>query len=401
MRGHLFELPSEVLQIWRHGRSARPALVLFSIHPLLERIGNEQKEVVRNLIATGSAEDFRQRGSFFRIDPALVPSQTVSAAIDSNLISELIWVIPTRIDIDEFSLEVLRKQLVDAGFLTGEEGTALTYDSGVARGNVRGIPFRAVHPDAMPDLEKPVILHVDTGFFKGMYKNEIATPLYDILIQTVMRISQNNWQVYLATLSYSTEEQEFSLDVRFMISALARLITTPALVQKMPTEWRLHSEAMYLGNMYMESKAHDLIEEAFVAAPEDPAMVYALSRARFQQGRNDEAFSLLDKAVEFDPGYGVAYLSLVQSGINKEQFDKALELQRKTINLHPENPFLKIDEAAILIKMHKRDAATLIINDLQKLPWSPWLHGNVKDDLRSMAEYASTPQSAGNGKEIQ
>ena len=52
---------------------------------------------------------------------------------------------------EELSLDVFRQQVVDAGFLTEEEGKKLFYADGVTSGTVRGIPFRAVHPDAMPD----------------------------------------------------------------------------------------------------------------------------------------------------------------------------------------------------------------------------------------------------------
>jgi hypothetical protein len=391
---HKFELPSEALQVWRHTKSVKPVLVLFSIHPLLERIADERKTDITELITSGDAETFKQRGSFFRVNPALVPTQTLSAAIDNDLFSELIWIIPTRVGVEELSLEVLRKQMIDAGFLTENEGQKLFHADGVTSGTVRGLPFRAVHPDVMPDLTDPVVVHIDTGYFKGMFKNEVASPLYDILHQTVMRIMQSEWKVYATTLSYSTQELMFSLDVRFLITALAKMIENPDLVQQMPPQWRLHADAMYMGNMYMESKAQDIIAEAAVTAPEDPIIIYALSQTRFQQGRAEEAFTLLDKAVQLDPGYGAAYVQLAETGRDKGDLTKALELQRKAIKHYPENPFLQIAEADLLIRMAKPDDAIQVINSLQILPWSPYFHGNAAQNLSSMAEYARNPQPA-------
>ena len=52
---HKFELPSEALQVWRHTKSVKPALVLFSIHPFLEPLIEEQKEDVSQLIESGAA----------------------------------------------------------------------------------------------------------------------------------------------------------------------------------------------------------------------------------------------------------------------------------------------------------------------------------------------------------
>lgn len=391
---HKFELPSEALQVWRHTKSVKPALVLFSIDPLLERIDDERKTDITELITSGDAETFKQRGSYFRVNPAMVPTQTLSAAIDNELFSELIWIIPTRVGVEELSLEVLRKQMVDAGFLTEEEGKELFQADGITSGTVRGLPFRAVHPDVLPDLTDPIVVHIDTGYFKGMFKNEVASPLYDILHQTVMRIMQLEWKVYAITLSYSTQELMFSLDVRFLITALAQMIEDPNLIQKMPPQWRLHADAMYMGNMYMESKAQDIIAEAAVAAPEDPIIVYALSQIRFQQGRADEAFTLLDKAVQLDPGYGAAYIQLAETGRDKGDLTKALELQRKAVKHYPGNPFLQIAEADLLIEMKKTDETIQVINSLQMLPWSPYFHGNAAQNLNGMAEYARNPQPA-------
>jgi len=209
-----------------------------------------------------------------------------------------------------------------------------------------------------------------------------------------MRITQSEWKAYATTLSYSTEELMFSLDVRFLITALAKMIEDPNLLQKMPAGWKLHANAMYMGNMYMESKAQDLIEEAAVNAPDDPILVYALSQIRFQQGRADEAFTLLDKAVQLDPGYATAYLQLAETGIEKGQMEKALELQRKAVKHYPENPFLQMSEANLLIEMERTDEAIEVINGLQMLPWSPYFHGNAAANLNSLAEYARNPQPA-------
>ncbi|PLY00109.1 MAG: hypothetical protein C0623_07960 [Desulfuromonas sp.] len=394
MPAHTFELPSAALQVWRHTRSVKPALVLLSIHPFLDPIATERKNDITDLIRTGDADIFRRRGSYYRVNPALVPTQALSAAINNELFSELIWVTPTRAGIDEISLEVLRDQLVNAGFLSEAEGESLFYADGVTSGTVRGLPFRAVHPDAMPELDKPIVLHIDTGYFKGLFKNEVATPLYDILHQTVQRIMQNEWQVYATTLSWSTEELMFSLDVRFIITALAKMIEDPNLLQNMPQGWKLHADAMYMGNMYMESKAQDLIAEAAIAAPDDPTIVYALSRIRFQQGRADEAFTLLDKAMQLDHGYAAAYLQLADTNIKNGHLKKALELLRKAIKAYPENPFLKIREADILIRMKQTDQAITAINGLQLLPWSPYFHGNAAANLNDMAEYARNPEAA-------
>ena len=172
------------------------------------------------------------------------------------------------------------------------------------------------------------------------------------------------------------------------------MIEDPQLLQQMPPAWKLHNNAMYVGNMYMESKAQDIIAEAAVTAPDDPAIVYALAQVRFQQGRAAEAFTLIDRAAQLDPGYGAAYLQLASTGAEKGQFEKPLELQRKAIKLYPENPFLQINEANFLIQMKQTDEAIQIITGLQGLPWSSYFHPNAIENFNSMVEYARNPQPA-------
>lgn len=387
-KSHLFELPSEALQVWRHVKSVKPPLVLFSIHPFLDPVVNQLQSGITDLIGTGQADDFYKRGSYFRADPLLLTTQTVSAAIDNELFSEIIWVLPTRSSVGELSLETFQKQVTDAGFLTGPEAEQLVLSDGVFRGKIRSLPFRAVHPDRIPAIPVPVVIHFDTGFFKGLFKNEVATPLYDLVHLTVMRIMQSDLNVLAATFSYSTEEEAFSPDVRFLITDLAQMVENSKLIQKMPESWKLHAEAMYVGNMYMTSKARETIEAAFVADPDNPGVIFALARVRFQQGRPEEALTLIDKAVEFDPGYAIAYRLLAEKALANNQPGKALDFQRELINYYPENPFMKLSEVDTLIKLGRPEEAVRVLQELEKLPWSPVFHPTAKQDLNKMAERA-------------
>ena len=391
---HLFELPSEALQVWRHVKTVKPPLVLFVNDPSLYLLRDNQIPDVAELIRSGQAEDFNLRGSFFRVNPALTPSQAVSAAIENGLFSEVVWVIPARNPIEELRLDIFRKQLVDTGLLTPPEGNTLEYADGVFTGKMRGISLRVVHPTRLPDFQEPVVVHFDTSYFKGLFKNEVATPLYTILHQTASEIAGKKWQVYATTLSASTSEQAFSLDVRFLTAALARMIEDPVLLEKMPTSWKLHADSMYVGKMYMESKSQELLEKASLANQDSAPLVYALSKLRSMQKRNAEALNLLRTAIRLDPGYATAWEQLAATLLENGDLEKGLEMIREAIAATPENPILRITEVNMLADLGRIDEALAIVDQLKQLPWSKSFHSGMPDFLERLAEDIKNPKPA-------
>jgi len=383
------ELPSEALPYWRDAAGgSRPALVLFSIHPFLTPLDPEQLAGVQRLLRTGLADDFHAHGSAYRVDPIFVSTQSVSAALAGGLFSRLIWVFPSMATPDQLSLEKFRTQVVEAGFLSEEEGAALQLKDGAFVGTVRGIPFSAVHPMALQELSEPAILHLDLSFFKGMYKNEIKTPLYPLLNQLARELQPLNWQVRGATLSSSTVEGELSLETRFLINRFAALLERPALLKEdMPEAWNLHSEALYTINFFLESKVDELYQRGIEIAPNDPALLYGKALRVLRKGDLNEALALIERAVAVDPGYAFEYLGLADQALEKQDLDNGLRLLDKGMAHFPENPFLKVQKANLLLRMGRLEEGRALVKELQKLPWSPAVHADMPQVLAGMLSY--------------
>jgi tetratricopeptide (TPR) repeat protein len=383
----VLELPSEALPYWRDAAAGnKPALVLFSIHPLLQPIEDTLKGDATRLMSNGSIDDFHQHGSMYRAEPLILPTQTLSAAIDADMFSEILWVFPSTATPDQMQHDLFRKQVTDAGFLTEEEGNALNLDDGVYHGTVRGVPFRAVHPDVLPEISKPMILHIDLGYFKGLYQGEVKTRIYDILFNTALALNETAWQPLLTTLSYSTFEGTFSLDVRFLISNFADLLRDPGLLDgTMPQNWALRSEALYSVNFFLEGKVQEYYEQAAREYPQDAAAQYDLYKHLFFEQRNlDEALKLLDKAVQLDRGYAAAYLELALIADTDNNLNAALELLSKAAPLVPENPMVNLYRAQFLIQSGRKEEALPLIENLQTLNWSQHYHPDVPQLLEQM-----------------
>jgi len=384
----VLELPSEALPYWRDAaKGQKPALVLFSIHPLLQAIDPELKADVDTLMAEGNIADFKLHGSMYRAEPFILPTQTLSAAIDAELFSEIIWVFPSTGTPEEMQLSLFHKQVTEAGFLTEAEGKSLNLNGGIYTGTVRGLPFRAVHPGVLPIIDKPMVLHVDLGFFKGLYQGEVKTRIYDLLQSTALTMNETGWKPELVTLSYSTMEGTFSLDVRFLITNFADMLRDPTLLDgTMPESWALRSEALYSVNFFLEGKVQEYYEQAAAKFPEDAAAQYDLYKHMFfEQRKIDEALAVLDKAVALDHGYAAAYLELALIADKDNNMAAALELLNSAAPVVPENPMVNLYRAQFMIGSGQKDQAMPLIRQLQTLHWSKHYHEDVPQLLKGMA----------------
>lgn len=386
-----YELPSGALATWRDSAAYKPALVLFSSHPMLNPIEEETLPAVRTLILNREGSEIIQRSRLWSADPAFLAPQTVSAAIGAGLISELIIVRPDKKTPEEFSLENFRQQFAAAGFLTQREAQALTLtEGGGVNGKIRGIPLRVVHPDRLPKLSKPVLLHIDLGYFKDLYINEIKTPSYDLIHNLTIQIKEAKLPTLATTLSFSNQESGYSLESRFLIRDLAELLRNPRLLEDgTPASWALRASALYAATMFSESKARELIQQAVALTPEDAAVHYALALDLFEQKLNDQAFTALEQATKLDRGYALEYIFLAERGFELDQHSKAIDLLHRAVAALPDSPILRLQLAKQLINAGRGNEALPIIAELKSLKWSEKFHPGALSLLNEMEQIAA------------
>lgn len=388
----LVELPGEAIPYWRDGsKGSKPALLLFSGDPFLSKLTDEERQDVAQLVAKGRADDFVSRGSLLRANPAFSSNKAVSAALDNGLFSKINWVFPSTTAPEQLDLEAFRRQLVGSGVLTEAESHELTLDNGVFSGNLRGIPFKAIHAKALQPTGEPVIMHLDLSYFKGLYKSEIKTPLYPLLLQTAKHLKSLNIEVAGTTLSYSTAEGELPLETRFLVNRFAALLENPELLNTTrPPSWELHSEALYTINFFLESKVDQLYEQAIQASPTDPAVLYGLAMRRMRNKDLNTVIALIDRAVQQDSGYALEYLNLAEKATAGQDLENAVMLLKKGRHAFPQNPFIMIQLASIYQTMHRTEDARKLLKKLKQLPWSAWNSGAVKiiDEMLASNEEA-------------
>lgn len=390
----LYELPSGALATWRDTATDKPALVIFSAGYYLSPIPQDFIPKIRKLVLTAPAEEIVRRGSRATPDPLLTSEATISAAIASDLFSEIIFVRPYLKEDDDVVLQRFRRIMTENGLLTAAESDAATFDHGIISGSVRGVPFRCLPAAKLPKAGKPMVLHIDLGYFKAQFVNEIKTPLYALIHDLATAVRDSARPALNVTLSYSNQEYELSLETRFIINTLADLLRKPKLLEGgEPASWGMRSRALYLSNMFAEEEARSIIEKEVVASPNDPAAHFDLAMLRFQQDRPLEGFTALDRAVALDKGYALAYLQLAERGFAMGKPETSLQLLDKAARVFPDNPFIPLNKAHILLLSGRGRDALPLVRQLRKEPWSdPQIVARL-EEMEAVAQQAPPPPS--------
>lgn len=397
LTAHTIELASDALPLWRQYREQKPALVVMSYDPFLEPISDETVPQVKELILTGSDQELRNKSGFYRAETLLLSTQAVSAAIGAELFSEIIWLFPSKQGPEGLSLDKFREQMLKAGFLSPTEVAQLRLDQATFSGSLRGIPFRAVHHLGFEKPAGPALLHIDLSFFDGLYDNEVSTPLYTLLSQTANRLRQQQWSPLATSLSYSTLEGVIALESRFLLSNLAELLGDPTLLdQQIPQSWDLRGQALYAADMFTEAKKFELFEQAAALAPNDPTAIYDLFQAHLKNKRIAQALEALDKAAQLDRGYAAGYLAIANMAQQDGNLQATLDFLNRADNYFPENPFIDIGRAELLLTGGEKAAAIEILTGLQQLSWSPYYHAAVPQQLQQLLDRANNSEEQEN-----
>lgn len=368
---HLVETATAALPVWRRYRSAKPALLLFSNAPFLNPVPDELTEQALDLVRSGSADRIHRRAVAISPNPLLLHNMAVDAALKAGFFSEVIWVLPSKDDAPLPPLESLKQELLNAGLATAEESESLTRQANFYSGVFRGAPFKIGNLAAIPQSEHPVVTHIDLGFFKPLYKNEVSTPLYPLIFNTLEKIRTSGQSCIGATVSHSNLGGLLALKVRFLGPDLAHLLSRPeALNADLPELQMRRTQNLYLEQFLKTEEILENCQRMAELAPEDAAVHYALYDVHRTLKKTDLALEHLDRAVALDPIYGIEYLRLAETAVTKKRPDAALKMLGKGKTVFPDNPLIPLTELNIRLMLGDKGAALKLVEQLEALPWS-------------------------------
>jgi hypothetical protein len=384
----LVETPAEAIPLWRQFANPRkeadkPALLLFSQNPFLEPIPKAGLQAALELAKTGSPEMFREKTSMQAPDPLIYPSMALSLAVQATLFSEIIWVLPQLKAEMQFSPETFRQQLQSSGIATASEATSFVMTDQDMTGTIRQTPVRVILHQKLQTIQGPLVLHFDLSFFRGLYTNEIKTPLYATVYQALTALRDLQPRVAAVSVSLSNVTDDIALQVRFLGDLLTRLIADPQqLEQPLSTLDTLRRDALYLSNFFQNEKRLELFMQMETESPRQAAVQYDLFRIYFELKQQEKALTHLDAAVKLDPIYAREYLNLAEVAVEKKQLASALHMLDLAGSADPQNPFILIRKCELLQQSEHTEAIAPMLETLLRQPWSQLYFPEMSTHLR-------------------
>jgi predicted Zn-dependent protease len=152
----------------------------------------------------------------------------------------------------------------------------------------------------------------------------------------------------------------------------------------LPDNWEIRRQALYLENFFQKEKVHELTLGLQTNTPQDASASYALYRSLRELKKGSEALAALAEAVRLEPAYGLEYLTLSATALEKKRPDQALKMLDLAITAFPDNPFIPLQKAELLIQLGHSSAAVDILRQLQQVPWSGVYYAQLPDYIDSL-----------------
>jgi tetratricopeptide (TPR) repeat protein len=383
------EHPAAALPFWRDQSEERPTLLLVANDPFLERIPETLATAVGELLEKGGAEEIVLKSSPQSPDPLLLPSMTVRAALKAGWFGKVVWLLPNRAEQEEHSADTIRQQHLDIGAASDTEAASFTLVEGQLLGTIENVPWLVTPAHLFTGTPEPVVIHFDLGLVKTFYRNEVKTPLYPTLAELLEPLRRARLTALAVTVSLSQLTGEVPLDTRFIGFDLATFVAEPQRFEAPLAEsWRRRSDALYLQNFFQKEKILALYLEMAAAEPENASVDFGLYQIGRQMKNDEQALAYLDAAVKNDPVYAVEYLELAQQTLHQQRFEPALELMAKAAAALPDNPFIALQRARLLLAQGRKGEALALFQGLRRLPWSPVYYPDLPAQLDAEIDQA-------------
>jgi tetratricopeptide (TPR) repeat protein len=320
--------------------------------------------------------------------PLIIPGMAVDAAMRSGWFNELAWALPLRDPAQDVLLDKFSTQLSQSGFATEDELSSLELTDRVFHGKLRGADFSAAALPLLQGLRQPVIVHIDLSYFQPLYKNEIATPLLDIVYNTLTTLKKMHLQTSAVTFSYGHLDSKIALDVRFLGDIISYLIEDPArLDQPIPVNWQRQRDALYLSNFFKKEEIRELYESQDVEAPNSAWIKFNLYRSAAEHKEGRKALNYLAEAVAIDSLYALEYEELSKMAYEKGRPDEALRMLSLASDAFHNDPFIKFNMAQLARETGNKEQALELLNKLRNLQWSDYYYPDMSQNIADFTEF--------------
>jgi len=128
--------------------------------------------------------------------------------------------------------------------------------------------------------------------------------------------------------------------------------------------------ALTLGRLYLAqrewTKAVDVLGPLLEREPEHAEAAYLLAQAQMGGGDLDGAAASLDTVIEIEPRFSRALIDRADVAMRQRRWDEAAAAFAKAAEALPDNPDLKLRQAAALMRGGRHDAARDLLTAIEK-----------------------------------
>jgi tetratricopeptide (TPR) repeat protein len=399
------ELSTEILAVWRQYAARKPTLLLLSDQPMLLPVPASLSNAVGEFVTTAKPSELARRSHPKAADVLLMPDMTVDIALRQKWVGKLAWALPFRNPDQPLTLERFQRQLKQKGLATEEERDSLQGDSKLITGRLRGVPVELATLEHLPPISGPVIIHIDLSYFKRRYKSDVATPLLNLIFETLTKLRERQATVLAVTFCYGNLDERIALDVRFVGDIVADLFARPQMFDEpVPDDWQRQGQILYLNGFFQKERQRELALALEESLPETAWVKYNLYQSAAAHKEGDAALDYLAQAVQRDKVYAMEYLFLAEMAYDKGLPAEALRMLRLADTGLPDNPMIRLQIAQLSAELGDQETALLIVRQLQALPWSTVYQAPLEEYLRGFADSlekqpVSSPLSADHQKQ--
>lgn len=387
------EVASQALGVWRKYSQWQPTLLLLSNDPMLLPVPDEVWPDAARVIAMADEAALSSAVAPESSDPLLLPIMTLDVALRSGWFGEVAWAVPLRDLTDHLNPIDVGQQLLEKRLVDKQEAASLAKVEEVIQGKIREIPFKIGALSELSNLQSPIIVHIDQGYFQQLYKNEIATPLLTVVLQTLQLLSDMNLPVLAVTFSNGNLSERIALDVRFLKDVLSEVISRPELLeQPLSKKWQRQADVLYLQNFFEKERVKEIAEKMLSDDPESAYVYFTLYRVYAENKLGTEALDALAQAVALDKVYAMEYLALSKMAFDKGRPDEAMRMLGLANEAFPDNPKIRLQMAQLATEMGDKKTALHLVEQLQQLEWSPVYYQGMVEYLDDFAAFLKGEQ---------
>jgi tetratricopeptide (TPR) repeat protein len=354
---------SQALAHWAEQGVRGAILMNIDAHDDIRWIPDKKIDELRELRRRGDWQRIR-RADTFAASGLYNLGNWIYAGARLGVFREIFWVVPFRYFVEGAAEEPLRRFLASCGF-SAEEIGSFSLRGRRFHGTFRGIPLTVCGLESLPVITEPLLLSIDTDFFRT-YSAQYRAAFLPALHAAFGVLSSMNYRIQDAIVAYSINGDFLHPHHRWVGDTIAQILRKPGLLAEPPSEPLLllqKVENAYRANNPAETLA---LADPYLALHPLPSLMLYKAFAHMQGGDSEKAYETAMAGCKADRLYcsGAVYIGAYYA--SKGEYRRAERFFRGGFSLNPEMNYGRFQYANCLRKLGKlREAIGYYAKDEQ------------------------------------